>query len=136
MVYDTYSENRLRLLGYCLSDKLVILPQFQTAYIALSRQELHRFHHQVGDTEGIVNYALSVENVKIAVFMTERKDRIRLSFRSKGSFSVNRMAREHFNGGGHLNAAGGDSFVSLDETIAKLLSILPQYGDEIMRSSQ
>ncbi len=136
LVYDTYSEHRLRLLGYCLSEKLVVLPRFQTAYIALSREELHRFKHQVGDTEGIVNFALSIENVKVAVFMTERKDRIRLSFRSKGSFSVNRMAREHFNGGGHLNAAGGDSFVTLEETIARLIDILPQYAEDILRSSQ
>jgi phosphoesterase RecJ-like protein len=135
LVYDTYSESRLRLLGYCLSEKLTILPEFSTAYIALSREELERFQHQVGDTEGIVNYALSIENIKLAIFLTERKDRIRLSFRSKGDLSVNHFAREHFNGGGHKNAAGGDSFVSLDETILKLKETLAQYRDEIDRSS-
>ncbi len=134
LVYDTYSESRLRLLGYCLSEKLVILPDFQTAYIALSKEELHKFNHQVGDTEGVVNYALSIEGVKVAVLMTERKDRIRLSFRSKGTFSVNRMAREHFSGGGHLNAAGGDSFLTLAGTIEKLISVLPQYAGDIRRS--
>lgn len=135
LVYDTYSENRLRLLGYCLSVKLTVLPEFSTAYIALSKDELDRFHHQVGDTEGVVNYALSIENIKIAILMTERKDRIRLSFRSKGDISVNRIAREHFNGGGHKNAAGGDSFVSLDDTIIKLKEVLEQYKEEINRSS-
>jgi len=135
MVYDTYSEDRLRLLGYCLSEKLTILPEFSTAYIALSKDELNRFHHQVGDTEGIVNYALSIKNIKIAVFLTERKDRIRLSFRSKGDLSVNRIAREHFNGGGHRNAAGGDSFISIEETINKLRDVLVQYKDDILRSS-
>jgi len=135
MVYDTYSENRLRLLGYCLSEKLTILHEYSTAYIALSKPELDRFHHQVGDTEGIVNYALSVENIKLAVLLTERKDRIRLSFRSKGELSVNRIAREHFNGGGHLNAAGGDSFISLEETIIKLKQVLMQYKADIDRSS-
>lgn len=135
MVYDTYSEDRLRLLGYCLSEKLTILPEFSTAYIALSKDELNRFHHQVGDTEGIVNYALSIKNIKLAVFLTERKDRIRLSFRSKGDLSVNRIAREHFNGGGHRNAAGGDSFVTLEETISKLREVLVQYQDDIKRSS-
>jgi phosphoesterase RecJ-like protein len=135
LVYDTYSENRLRLLGYCLSDKLTILSEFSTAYIALSKEELDRFHHQVGDTEGIVNYALSIENIKIAILLTERKDRIRLSFRSKGDLSVNNIAREHFNGGGHKNAAGGDSFVSLDRTIAMVREVLVQYREEINRSS-
>ncbi len=134
MVYDTYSESRLRLLGYCLSEKLVILPDYQLAYIALSKEELYKFNYQVGDTEGVVNYALSIDGVKVAVLMTERKDRIRLSFRSKGSFSVNRVAREHFSGGGHLNAAGGDSFLNLPATIEKLISILPQYADDIRRS--
>ena len=135
LVYDTYSENRLRLLGYCLSEKLTILPEFSTAYIALSKAELDRFHHQVGDTEGIVNYALSIENIKLAVLLTERKDRIRLSFRSKGDLSVNMFAREYFNGGGHNNAAGGDSFLSLDDTILRLKEALVQYRDIITRSS-
>jgi len=134
-VYDTYSESRLRLLGFCLGEKLTVLPEFSTAFIAISKAELNRFHYQVGDTEGIVNYALSIENIKIAVLMTERKDRIRISFRSKGDFSVNLVAREHFNGGGHKNAAGGDSFASLEETIIKLKNVLAQYREEIARSS-
>jgi phosphoesterase RecJ-like protein len=135
LVYDTYSENRLRLLGYCLSEKLTVLPEFSTAYISLSKAELDRFHHKVGDTEGIVNYALSIENIKLAVLLTERKDRIRLSFRSKGDFSVNRIARDHFNGGGHKNAAGGDSFISLDSTVKKLIEVIAQYREDIDRSS-
>ena len=98
-------------------------------------EDLERFHHQVGDTEGIVNYALSIDTIKIAVLLTERKDRIRLSFRSKGNLSVNSIARDHFNGGGHKNAAGGDSFISLDDTIEKLKEVLEQYKDEINRSS-
>ena len=135
LVYDTYSENRLRLLGYCLSNKLTILPELSTAYIALSMDELERFHHQVGDTEGVVNYALSIDNIKIAILLTEKKDRIRLSFRSKGDFSVNSIARDYFQGGGHKNAAGGDSSVSLDDTIVKLKEVLGQYKAEIDRSS-
>jgi bifunctional oligoribonuclease and PAP phosphatase NrnA len=134
-VYDTFSENRLRLLGFCLSEKLTLLPEFFTAYIALSKAELDRFHYQVGDTEDVVNYALSLEKIKLAVLMTERKDRIRLSFRSKGDLSVNRIASEHFNGGGHRNAAGGDSYVSLDETIDRLKELLLQYREDIDRSS-
>lgn len=133
MVYDTYSENRLRLLGYCLSEKLTILPEFKTAYIALSKDELYRFRYQVGDTEGVVNYALSIENINLAVFLTERKDRIRLSFRSRGDFSVNQLARDHFNGGGHRNASGGDSFLTLEQTEARLRQILEQYRDDLNR---
>ena len=133
-IYDTYSENRLRLLGYCISEKLTVLPEFSTAFIALSKAELVRFHHQVGDTEGIVNFALSIENIKLAVLLTERKDRIRLSFRSKGDLSVNQIAREYFNGGGHKNAAGGDSFISLEDTIKKLKEALLQYREELDRS--
>ena len=135
LVYDTYSENRLRLLGYCLSDKLTVLPEFSTAYIALSKAELDRFHHQVGDTEGIVNFALSMENIKLAVLLTERKDRIRLSFRSKGDLSVNKFAHDFFNGGGHRNAAGGDSFISLDDTVKMLIEALTQYREDINRST-
>jgi len=111
LVYDTYSESRLRLLGYCLSEKLTVLTAFDTAYIALSKEELGRFNYQIGDTEGVVNYALSIKGVKVAVLLTERSKKIRLSFRSKGDFAVNDIAREHFAGGGHKNAAGGDSFV-------------------------
>jgi len=135
LVYDTYSENRLRLLGYSLSNKMQLLPEFKTAYIALTREELDRFNHQVGDTEGVVNYALSIDGTVIAVLLTERKDRIRLSFRSKGDFAVNRIARDYFAGGGHMNAAGGDSFDSMEDTILKLKEILKQFKEEIDRSS-
>lgn len=134
-VYDTYSENRLRLLGYCLSEKLTILPDYATGYIALTLAELDRFSHKTGDTEGIVNYALSIDKIKMAVLITERKDRIRLSFRSKGNLSVNRFAREFFSGGGHKNAAGGDSFCSVDDTVLKLKAALAQYKGEIDRST-
>lgn len=134
LVYDTYSEDRLRLLGFCLSEKLTVLKEYRTAFIALTQAELNRFNHQVGDTEGVVNYALSIEGIQLAILMTERGDRIRLSLRSKGDFSVNALARKHFNGGGHLNAAGGDSFESMDNTILKLLKILEQYREPLNRS--
>lgn len=132
MVYDTFSENRLRLLGFSLSEKLLVMPEFATAIISLSRAELQRFKYQVGDTEGIVNYALSINGINMAVLLTERKDRIRLSFRSKGNFPVNDIARTYFQGGGHKNAAGGDSFEPLDKTIEKLLGLLPEYKDALV----
>jgi phosphoesterase RecJ-like protein len=128
-VYDTFSEQRLRLLGYCLGDKLTIIKEYSTAYISLSREELQRFNYKPGDTEGIVNYALSIKGIKLAAFFTERENKIRISFRSKDAISVNELAREHFLGGGHKNAAGGDSFDSLENTIERFKSVLPQYKD-------
>lgn len=131
LVYDTYSEQRMRLLGYCLSEKLVVLKDFATAYISLSRHELERFNFQPGDTEGIVNYALSIKKIVFAVLFTEKEEAVRVSFRSKGDFSVNSFARRHFNGGGHKNAAGADSYRSLDETITYFVGLLQDYKDEL-----
>jgi len=131
LVYDTYSENRMRLLGFCLSERLKVLPEMSTAYIWLSKDDLENFGYQPGDTEGVVNYALSIENIVMAALFTERDNRIRISLRSKGSFSVNNFARKHFEGGGHRNAAGADSFLSLQETLEKFESLLSDYQDEL-----
>ncbi len=131
MVYDTYSESRMRLLGYCLSDRLKVLPQFGTAYIWLTKEDLEKFDYLPGDTEGVVNYALSIQNISLAALFTERDDRIRLSLRSKGDFSVNELARKHFKGGGHRNAAGADSFESMELTLARFESLLKEYEPEL-----
>jgi phosphoesterase RecJ-like protein len=116
-VYDTYSENRMRLLGYCLSNRLVVLSQLHTAYIFLTKEDLENFDYQNGDTEGVVNYSLSIQGIVLAALFTEKDDKIRISLRSKGSFNVNEFSRKYFNGGGHKNAAGGDSYFSLPETL-------------------
>lgn len=126
-IYDTNSLERLRLTGYVLSEKLVVLPQYRTAYMTLSQEELKKFGAQTGDTEGLVNYGLSIKHVKMAVLMYDRSEEIKLSFRSLGTFSVNELARKHFAGGGHRNASGGSSRLSLEETLKKLLAILPEY---------
>lgn len=131
LVYNTYSESRLRLLGYALSEKLKVIPELSTAYISLSRDELNKFHYRVGDTEGLVNYALSIKGIKLAALFTERKDKIRISFRSVGDFSVNDMARMYFEGGGHRNAAGGDSFASIEKTLEKFEQLLVEYKNEL-----
>jgi phosphoesterase RecJ-like protein len=130
-IYDQNSESRMRLLGYCLSEKLKIFEEFGTAYFTLSKDELQRFNYQKGDTEGVVNYALSIKGIKFAAIFKENEENIRISFRSKGKFSVNDFARKHFNGGGHVNAAGGNSDLSLDETISKFVSLLPEYRKEL-----
>jgi phosphoesterase RecJ-like protein len=133
-VYDTYSESRMRLLGHCLSSNMKVMPEFATAYIWLSKEDLEKYGYQQGDTEGVVNYALSIQNVAVAALFTERDDRIRVSLRSKGEFSVNEFARVHFNGGGHRNAAGGDIFKNMPETLAWFESLLPSYSDQIHKS--
>ena len=129
LVYDTVSENRLRLLGFSISDRMELLDDYSTAIIALSKSDLARFDYHVGDTEGIVNYPLSLKKIKMSVLVTERDDQIRLSFRSKGSFSVHELANKHFKGGGHTNAAGGTLECSFEEAVAKLKSVLPLYKD-------
>jgi len=134
MVYDTYSESRMRLLGHCLGSNMKVLPEFATAYIWLTMEDLEQYDYQQGDTEGVVNYALSIQNVAVAALFTERGDRVRFSLRSKGEFSVNEFARAHFNGGGHRNAAGGDIFKNMPETLAWFESLLPSYSVEIHKS--
>lgn len=125
-VYDTFSEDRLRLLGHCLSNRLTVLPEFSTAYMYLTKDDLRAYNYASGDTEGIVNYALSMKQIKFAAFFTERENRIRISFRSKGEIDCNTFAKAHFNGGGHRNASGGNSFVDMEETIRKFEALLPE----------
>lgn len=116
-ILDNYQENRLRFLGYVLSDKMLLFPEYHSAIIAVSKEELNRFRINTGDTEGIVNYPLSIKNIIFSTFISERDNEIRMSFRSKGEFNVNIFSRDYFNGGGHHNAAGGRSIVSLSETL-------------------
>jgi phosphoesterase RecJ-like protein len=131
LIYDTYSEERLRLLGYSISEKLVVLDEFHTAYISLSKEDLERFNYQVGDTEDVVNYALSIAGINLAALFCERDGVVRVSFRSKGNFSVNDIARKYFNGGGHVNAAGAISHLSLEETVRILVDSLPGYQEKL-----
>lgn len=126
-VYDTFSNDRIRLLGYCLSERLQVLEEYATSFIFLTKEDLKRFNYQQGDTEGIVNYGLSIKTVRFTAFFTERDDRIRISFRSKGDFDVNIFARDHFNGGGHRNASGGNSYEDMPTTIEKFINLLKQY---------
>lgn len=130
-IYDNNTENRLRFIGFSLSKKLVILREFCTAYFAISENELAEFNSQTGDTEGLVNYALSLEGVMMAAVIIERPDMVKLSLRSSGAFSVRDFASNHFEGGGHKNASGGKSQLSLHETEKKFLSLLPQYKNQL-----
>ncbi len=131
-IYDSNSELRLRFLGYVLSQKLKVLPELRTAYITITADELNRFHSQTGDTEGVVNYALSIEGIVLAAIMIDIGENIKLSFRSVGDFSVNDLAAEYFNGGGHKNAAGGTCYLSLQETEKKFLEIIESKKSELL----
>jgi len=127
-VYDTFSYDQIQLLG-CALKNLKVLPDYKTAYITLSQEELNQYNFKKGDTEGFVNYGLALEGIVFsAIFIENLQEKIiKISLRSKGDFSVNELARKHFEGGGHINAAGGKSELSLKETVDKFISILPAY---------
>ncbi len=128
-VFNTFSESRLRLTGYALYQKMKIYPLHKTALITLNSDELKRFEYKIGDTEGLVNMPLSIDNVIFSVFMREEPGRIKISLRSVGTFPANKVSADLFNGGGHLNAAGGESYISLDETVKKFEEALEDYRD-------
>ncbi len=130
-IYDNNTIERLRLVGFVLNEKLKILPEYNTSYITLSADELSKYGSQTGDTEGLVNYGLSVKGIKLAVILYDRKEEIKLSFRSIGDFNVNDLARKYFEGGGHKNASGGSSKLTLEETLARFLTILPEYKNKL-----
>lgn len=131
LIYDTNSIERLRLMGFVLGEKLKVLPEYNTAYMTLSDEELKKFGSQTGDTEGFVNYGLSIKGIRLSVMLYERKDAVKLSFRSLGNFSVNELARKYFEGGGHKNASGGSSKLSLDQALQKFLDLLPEYKNQL-----
>jgi bifunctional oligoribonuclease and PAP phosphatase NrnA len=134
LIYDTSTEERLRFIGYALSERLYVLPEYYTAFFTISAKDLERFKSQTGDTEGLVNYALSMEGIVFASLLIEREDGVKLSFRSKGEFSVSEFARKHFNGGGHRNAAGGTSDTDFAGTVKKFMDIIPDYKEQLLEN--
>jgi phosphoesterase RecJ-like protein len=131
-IYDQNSEDRLRLQGVALQN-LRVFPEYKTAYITLSEEELQANNFKKGDTEGFVNFGLSVKGIVFAAIFIENKDDgiIKISLRSKGDFNVNEFSRKHFQGGGHNNAAGGKSDLTLDETIINFVKLIENYKDEL-----
>lgn len=119
LIYDTNSVNRLKFIGFAISRRLIIIEELKTAYFAISKKDLRKYSSQTGDTEGLVNYALSIGGIKIAALFTEREDGVKISFRSSEEVAVNKFAQEYFNGGGHKNASGGKSEMTLSETTNK-----------------
>ena len=130
-IYDSNSLDKLKLIGYALSEKLEVISNGNAAYIVLSRKDLKDHNFKKGDTEGLVNYALSISNVNMAVLIIETKERIKFSFRSIGQFSVNEFAKKYFNGGGHKNAAGGSLEDKLSVALEKFLKDISKYSKDL-----
>jgi phosphoesterase RecJ-like protein len=133
-VFNTHSEGRLRLMGYVLYDKMQVFPEFNSALIWLDASEQKRFQYKKGDTEGFVNIPLSIKDVRFSVFLREdtEKKMIKVSLRSVGTFPCNKVASEFFNGGGHLNASGGEFYGPMEEAINLFKQALVKYQDLLM----
>ncbi|MFV0269246.1 MAG: DHH family phosphoesterase [Draconibacterium sp.] len=126
-VFHNFSAERMQLMGYCLYEKMKVFPEYRAAVISITKEELERFNFKPGDTEGFVNYPLSINNIVFSALFIEKENYVKASFRSKGNFPANKFSSEHFNGGGHLNAAGGESELTFEETIERFTQLLPGY---------
>jgi bifunctional oligoribonuclease and PAP phosphatase NrnA len=134
LIYNNYSSDRIRLQGYALNTRMVVMPENKTAYIFLTKEDLKAYNHVTGDTEGFVNMPLSIKGIYFSVLFVEKDGFIKLSFRSKGKFPSNEFASRYFSGGGHLNASGGEYSDTLENTIDYFLKVLNdnvfRFGDE------
>jgi phosphoesterase RecJ-like protein len=130
-IYDNFSCDRLRLLGFCLSERMEYFPEFRTALIWLDRNDQKRYNFRTGDSEEFVNYPLSIKGVRFSAFFIEKEDHVKVSFRSKGDFPVNIFSAGHFNGGGHRNASGGELYESLEAALEKFRGLLPEYKEQL-----
>jgi phosphoesterase RecJ-like protein len=127
-IFDSFTENSVRFIGYIISQKLEIMPEYNVAFMTVTQEELIKYDIATGDTEGLVNYGLGIKGIKLAALFIDRKQLVKISFRSKGKFPVNEFASKYFKGGGHFNAAGGQSDLSLEETVTKFKSVLPEWA--------
>ncbi len=128
-IYNSSTEKRLKFLGYCLLNCLEVIPDYNTAVFAVSKEDLAQFDITTGDTEGLVNYALSIKGIRLAALIVDRTELIKLSLRSVGEIPCNEICKKYFNGGGHLNASGGSSSDDLSTVVNKFKSILPEYKE-------
>jgi phosphoesterase RecJ-like protein len=127
-IYDNYSESRIRLLGLSLNT-LKVLPQFGTSYMYITQEEMKNNKFREGDTEGFVNYGISLKGIFFTAFFIEREKRIRISFRSKGDFDVNQFAQTYFQGGGHKNAAASYHYDTLENTMKYFEEIVSKHPE-------
>lgn len=129
-VYNSFSEGRARLFGYVINRKMRIFHNGTVAHLSLTGDEMRRFWFQQGDSEGFVNYPLTIKKMKMSAMFTEHNDYIRVSLRSRGDIDVNLFAQRYFNGGGHKNAAGGKSFMTMEETLKHYEKCVKEYAQE------
>jgi phosphoesterase RecJ-like protein len=127
---NTQTANKLLLNSYAICNKMELFPEYGAAMIYLTREEMTSYNFQKGDCDGLVNVPLSIKGIYFSVFIREDKEYIKISLRSQGDFAVNTIASEHFGGGGHMNAAGGEFYGTLDEAIAKFREVLPLYCEK------
>jgi phosphoesterase RecJ-like protein len=132
-VYDNFQENRLRFIGHVLSNRLEVLYEYNTALIAIPKSDILRFHIKTGDTEGLVNYPLSIQGIEMAALLIDRDEERKWSFRSKESFDCNTFARKYFEGGGHYNASGGRSDASVEENIKLFKQSLKEFTNNLKK---
>jgi len=130
-VYDNFLENRFRFIGHVLMNRMQIDYELNTALMWVTKQDLLRFEIKTGDTEGLVNYPLGIQGIKLSALVIDRDEKRKWSFRSKGDFDCNTFARRHFNGGGHFNAAGGESDESLDANLQLFKQVIPDYESQL-----
>ncbi|MEI3800994.1 MULTISPECIES: DHH family phosphoesterase [unclassified Chitinophaga] len=128
-IYDNFLENRLRFLGHSLLNRMEVFYEYNTAMLAIPYSDLKRFDLQTGDTEGLVNFLLSIQGIKMAALIIDRNSEVKLSFRSKGDFDVNTFARKYFDGGGHFNASGGRSTDPLEKTVDRFIKAVEENED-------
>jgi phosphoesterase RecJ-like protein len=126
LIYNNFSSDRIRLQGYALNKRMVVMPEYKTAYIFLTKDDLKEYNHVKGDTEGFVNLPLSIKGINFSALFIEKDNFIKLSFRSKGHFPSNEFAAQYFSGGGHLNASGGEYPDTLDNAIDYFLKVLKE----------
>lgn len=136
LVYDNNNLNRLRFLGFVLKEKLEVYPEWNAAIISISKDEIKEYQVDTGDTEGIVNYALSLKGIVLGIVIIDRKDLVKISFRSVGDFDVNAFARKYFEGGGHKNAAGGKSSLSLENTLLNIKNAIAENQGNLAEASK
>jgi phosphoesterase RecJ-like protein len=130
-IYDNFLENRLRFIGFALSNRMEVFYEYNTALMYIYKQDLQKYNIKTGDTEGLVNYLLTIQGMKLGAIVIDRDEERKWSFRSKGQFDVNTFARKHFEGGGHFNASGGRSSDAVDETVKKFKQVIKEYESQL-----
>jgi phosphoesterase RecJ-like protein len=130
-IYDNFLESRLRFIGFALLNRMEVLYEYNTAIMYIHQADLQKYHIKTGDTEGLVNYLLTIKGIRFGAIVIDRTEERKWSFRSKGGFDVNLFARNHFEGGGHANASGGRSSDSVEKTVAHFKQVIQEYKNQL-----